>query len=168
MLLDVECDRGGHGLLGGCNGAQNHVLGFTVGQAMEVEVEAGEPHEQEGQPDDGQEEPDPAPESEDLGLKFHMVQAEDLGGNDGTRPTTNPTDGSRAWNTEVLEQVRVALLTDEVAHSVDIGASQGGSRHGSWSSRLADEASMADADSFCDFACVAAACVRVQNVLVRS
>ena len=114
-------------------GAQNHVLGFTVGQAMEVEVEAGEPHEQEGQPDDGQEEPDPAPESEDLGLKFHMLQAEDLGGNDGTRSTTNPTDGSRAWNTEVLEQARVALLTGEVTHAVVVGAAASGGRHGSWS-----------------------------------
>jgi hypothetical protein len=46
----TKSDRGGHGLLGGCNGAQNHVLG---GQAMEVEVEAGEPHEQEVQADDG-------------------------------------------------------------------------------------------------------------------
>jgi hypothetical protein len=97
-----------------------------------------------------------------------MIQGENLGGNDGTRPTTNPTDGRRAWNADMSEQIRVALVTDEVAHSVVIDTSTAGGRHASCSSRPPREARVSDADSLCDFACVAVACARIRNVLIRS
>jgi hypothetical protein len=128
---DTESDGGGHDLLGGRNGTQDCALGFAVGQTLGVEAEAGESHKQEGQPDDGKEEPVPEPKGEDLGLKFRMVQGEDIGGNDGTRPTTNPTDSRRAWDADMSEQIRVALVTNEVAHSVVIDPSTAGSRHAS-------------------------------------
>ena len=95
-----------------------------------------------------EEELDAPPEGEDLGLKFSMVQGEHRGGNHGTRTAPNPADGSRAWNAEVLEQARVALLTGEVTHPVVVGAAAGGGRHGAWWPQLGRPATIVGAESF--------------------
>jgi hypothetical protein len=101
----------------------------AIGQPLQLEAESRQPNQERSQPDDGKEEPDSAPQGEYLGLEICLVQAENLGGNDGPRTTTDPTGRGRAWNAEVLEQARVALLADEVAHSVIIGMPAGGIRH---------------------------------------
>jgi hypothetical protein len=120
------------GLLSGSDGCQDRALGVAVGHAPGIEAKAREANQEEGEPDDGQEESDAPPEGKGFGLKFGMVQGKHLGGNHWARTTTDPADGRGAWNPEVSEQARVALLADEVAHSVIVGTAAGGDRHGAW------------------------------------
>jgi hypothetical protein len=75
---------------------------------------------------------DAPPEGEDLGLKFNVVQREDIGGDDGPRAAPNPADHRGTWNAEVMEEARVAFLADEVSDSVVVGTAPGGGRHGTW------------------------------------
>jgi hypothetical protein len=97
-----------------------------------VEAEARRANRDKGEPDDGEEESDAPPEGKDFGLKLGTVEGEYLGRDDGPRAAPNPTDGRGAWNTEVMEQIRVALPADEVAHPVVVGTAAGGGRHGAW------------------------------------
>jgi hypothetical protein len=120
------------GLLSGSDGRQDRALGLAVVYTLGIEAEAGEANQEEGEPDDGEEESDAPPEGKDLGLKLGMVKGEYLGRDDGPRTAPNPTDGRGAWNTEVMEQTRVALFADEVAHPMVVGTAAGGGRHGAW------------------------------------
>ena len=97
-----------------------------------VEAEAREPDQEEGQPDDGEEESYSASKGENLSLKSGTIDGEDIGGDDEPRAAPNPADRGRAWDTEVMEQARVTLLAEEVAHTVVAGTAASGGRHGAW------------------------------------
>jgi len=120
------------GLLGGSDGGQDRALGLAVGHPLPVEAEAREPDQEEGQPDDGEEESYSASKGENLSLKSGTIDGEDIGGDDEPRAAPNPADRGRAWDTEVMEQARVTLLADEVAHPVVVGTAASGGRHGAW------------------------------------
>ena len=76
---------------------------------------------------DGEEESGSA---SNLSLKFGTIHGEDIGGDNGPRAAPNPADRSGTWNPKVTKQARVALLADEVTHSVVGGMATGGGRHG--------------------------------------
>jgi hypothetical protein len=120
------------GLLSGSDGRRDRALGLAIVHALGIEAEAGEPSQEEGEPDDGEEESDAPPEGKDFGLKLGTVEGEYLGRDDGPRAAPNPTHGPGAWNTEVMEQIRVGLLADEVAHPMVVGTAASRGRHGAW------------------------------------
>ena len=72
----------------------------------------------------------------------------DIRGNHRSMTTTDPAGGRGAWNTEVTEQVRIALLADEVAHPVVVGTAAGGGEHGVWLPQPGPQATIADVESF--------------------
>ncbi len=112
----------GHGkrdsLRGMRDGVQDGAFGNAVGHVVRFETETGEAHEEEGQADDGREEPDPALEREDLGLKFELVQGQDMGRDDRALAAANPACDGGARDTEVMEEHGVTSFADDVPKSV--------------------------------------------------
>ena len=101
-------------------------------------------------------------------MEFLLVHSKDLGGDDRALAATEPTCGGGARDTEVAKEAWVTLFADEIANSMVISTTTGRGWHALGLIMRGQEASQGRVNSFCNFALVAVAPQKLQNVLVRS